>query len=272
MKKVFTLFLVLLASQVSFAQNGDVNNDGFVTSADVTMLYNCLLNGDTGDLVNWDQDGDGVITASDVTSVYNILLGMPTHEYVDLGLPSGTLWAATNIGANSPEDYGDYFAWGETTTKDVYNLSTYKWYDSDYNKLTKYCIDSHGFIDNKTELDPEDDAATANWGPEWRMPSKEQIKELIDNSTDVWTTRNGVRGRLVTSKINDATLFFPAAGYRWDSGYGNVGSFGSYWSRSLYENSLNAYYLIASYANNLWCTGSERSSGESVRAVRVSQK
>ena len=276
MKKVFALFFALLVSQVAFAQNGDVNGDGTVTSADVTILYNFLLNGDTSNLVNWDQDGDGVITVGDVTSVYNILLGLPIHEYVDLGLPSGTLWATMNIGANSPEEYGDYFAWGETTTKDVYNWSTYKWCNGSDSKLTKYCINisygDNGFVDNKTELDPEDDAATANWGPEWRMPSKEQINELIVNCTDVWTKRNGVNGRLVTSKINGASIFFPAAGYRWDSEFGNVGSFGSYWSRSLYVNSKNAYYLIASYANNLWCPESIRSSGESVRAVRVSQK
>ncbi|MBR5638139.1 MAG: dockerin type I repeat-containing protein [Muribaculaceae bacterium] len=268
MKKVFALSLVLLVSQMAFAQNGDVDGDGAVTSADVTCLYNYLLDGDETYLATSDVDGDGFITVGDITLVYNILLGN-VHEYVDLGLPSGTLWAMTNVGASNPEDYGDYFAWGETTTKDVYNWSTYKWCNGSENAITKYSNN----IDNKTELDPEDDAATANWGPEWRMPSKEQINELIVNCTDVWTKRNGVWGRLVTSKINGASIFFPAAGYRWDSEFGNVGSFGSYWSRSRYVNSQQtACYLIASYYNNLWCTESVRSSGESVRAVRVSQK
>ena len=197
MKKYFALFLVLLVSQVTFAQNGDVNGDGAVTSADVTCLYNFLLSGDTSDLVNGDQDGDVVITVSDVTSVYNILLGLPNHEFVDLGLPSGTLWATMNVGANSPEEYGDYFAWGETTPKDYYDWSTYQWCMGSRSSFTKYCTDSslgyNGFVDNKTELDPEDDAATANWGEMWRMPSDDQLYELKNVCIWQWTMRNGVR-------------------------------------------------------------------------------
>ena len=97
------------------------------------------------------------------------------HEYVDLGLPSGTQWATMNIGANAPEEYGDYFAWGETEPKDYYDWGTYKWCMGNYNTMTKYCTISgygyNGFNDGKTELDPEDDAATAAWGAGWRMPS-----------------------------------------------------------------------------------------------------
>jgi len=106
------------------------------------------------------------------------------HEYVDLGLPSGTLWATCNVGATTPEGYGDYFAWGETTPKETYNWMTYKWgsgNESDgwlYRELTKYCSDStyglYGFHDNLTELLPEDDAATANWGNGWRTPTRAQ--------------------------------------------------------------------------------------------------
>ena len=274
MKKVFALFLVLLVSQVAFAQNGDVNGDGTVTSADVTCLYNYLLNGDETYLSTSDVDGDGFITVGDITSVYNILLGN-VHEYVDLGLPSGTLWATMNIGANSPEEYGDYFAWGETTPKDVYNWSTYQWCNGSNTTLTKYCTNSsygnNGFTDDKTELDPEDDAATANWGSEWRMPSKDQIKELKDNCTTQWTTRNGVKGRLFTSNINGASLFLPAAGYRWDSSLDGVGSWGYYWSRTLNGSSPYGAYGLIFFSGGVDWGNYGRYDGFTVRAVRVSQ-
>jgi hypothetical protein len=274
MKKIFALFLVLLISQVAIAQNGDVNGDGTVTSADVTCLYNYLLNGDETYLSTSDVDGDGFITVGDITSVYNILLGN-VHEYVDMGLPSGTLWATMNIGASSPEDYGDYFAWGETTPKDVYNWSTYQWCNGSNTTLTKYCTNSsysyNGLTDGKTELDPEDDAATANWGSEWRMPSLEQIQELRNNCTSEWTTRNGVNGRLFTSNINGAALFLPAAGYRWASSLGSVGSGGAYWSRTLYNSDPNYAYYLDFYSDDVDWYYYFRDDGFTVRAVRVVQ-
>ena len=108
------------------------------------------------------------------------------HEYVDLGLPSGTLWATYNVGANTPEGYGDYFTWGETKPKDVYDMASNKWFSlchdsiGTYWKVMKYnSISSVGVVDNKTELDPEDDAAYVNWGASWRMPTLAQQKELI---------------------------------------------------------------------------------------------
>ena len=109
------------------------------------------------------------------------------HEYVDLGLPSGTLWATCNIGANAPEEYDDYFAWGETKPKDYYSEDNYKWYRSDSvsSGYTKYNTDRlrgyNGFIDNKTELDLEDDAAYVNWGPSWRTPTTNQQFKLLDS-------------------------------------------------------------------------------------------
>ena len=117
------------------------------------------------------------------------------HTYVDLGLPSGTLWATCNVGANFPEEYGDYFAWGETQPKDTYNWSTYKYANGDYDKLTKYCNRSdygnNGFTDNLTALQTGDDPATANWGSGWRRPSKAQWDELLANTTNQWTAKNG---------------------------------------------------------------------------------
>lgn len=199
------------------------------------------------------------------------------HQYVDLGLPSGTLWATMNLGATSPEDYGDYFAWGETSAKDVYNESTYKWCKGDLGKLTKYSPKGdydYGEVDNKTELELADDAAYVNWGPQWRMPSEEQIQELHDNCTSEWTTRNGVNGCLVTSKRNGESLFFPAAGYHCEGEGepGGVGSYGNYWSRTLYVfDPALAYHLSfeAEYVD--WEGYWDRTVGRSVRAVRVSQ-
>ena len=259
----------------------DVNGDGVVTSVDVTVLYDYLLGNDVPSYVSLDVDGDGVVTSTDITVLYDYLLGnVPSgdsHEWVDLGLPSGTLWATMNVGASKPEDYGDYFAWGETTPKDVYEWSTYKWCMGDWYQLTKYCDNSNfgynGFVDNKTELDSEDDAATANWGLGWRMPSSEQMQELCNNCTSEWTTRNGVNGRLFTSNINGASLFLPAAGCGWGFGLFGDGSDGYYWSRTLdgsYPSYAYGLYLCSS--NVSWDYGYERYFGSSVRAVRVSQK
>ena len=126
------------------------------------------------------------------------------HEYVDLGLPSGTLWATCNVGASKPEEYGDYFAWGEIEPKKTYEYENYK-LGAQEGKVTKYCTNSYwGVVDNKLELLPEDDAATANWGSNWCMPSKDQFDELknSDYTTIEKTTLNGIDGVKVTSKKN----------------------------------------------------------------------
>ncbi|MCQ2308658.1 MAG: hypothetical protein MJZ78_01585 [Bacteroidales bacterium] len=156
------------------------------------------------------------------------------HEYVDLGLPSGLLWATCNVGANTPEDLGDYFAWGETTTKNYYGwFLSYKWYNDSCNSITKYCSDSHfGVVDNKTILDPDDDVAHVKWGENWRMPTCDEINELKTNCTFVWTTQNGVPGILVTGQ-NDNSIFLPAAGYHIDESHYDAFMCGTYWSSSL---------------------------------------
>lgn len=169
------------------------------------------------------------------------------HDYIDLGLPSGTLWATCNVGASKPEDCGSYFAWGETSTKSTYNWSTYKYVNGDYNKLTKYCNKSdygnNGFTDNQITLQASDDAATAQWGSGWRTPSKAQWEELLKNTTNKWTMQNGVKGRLFTAK-NGKVLFLPTAGEQTDDGIMYVGSDGSYWSRSLGTTAPSAAYYI----------------------------
>ena len=165
--------------------------------------------------------------------------GGDEHAYVDLGLPSGLLWATCNVGADTPEAYGDYFAWGETQPKDIYSWSTYQYCMGDNDMLTKYCNNSHygynGFTDNLTTLLPEDDAAAANWGNGWRMPTKEEFEELFYNTDFTWTQQNGVNGYLFTAS-NGNSLFLPADGYRLGDELRDAGDWGIYWSSSLYTH------------------------------------
>ena len=194
------------------------------------------------------------------------------HDYVDLGLPSGTLWATCNVGANSPEEYGDYFAWGEIEPKNDYIVSTYKYCKGTFSTLTKYCTNSScGTVDNKTELEPSDDAATANWGSGWQMPSFEQCRELYNSSytTPTWTTMNGKYGRKITSKSNGNSIFLPAAGYRRGTSLDSAGSFGCYWSRSLYAGYSNDAYVLFFNSRNIFTGNVIRYRGWSVRPVRV---
>jgi len=196
------------------------------------------------------------------------------HEWVDLGLPSGTLWATCNVGADKPEDYGDYFAWGETTTKRTYGWATYKYAKGDYDKLTKYCSDSEygykGFTDYLTTLQAGDDPATANWGRGWRTPTKAQWEELLDNTTNEWTTRNGVQGRLFTSMKNANSIFLPAAGCRWGGGLFYTGKFGIYWSSLLNTDYPNLAWYFSFGLGPIYSVydDSGRHDGNSVRPVR----
>ncbi len=196
------------------------------------------------------------------------------HEWVDLGLPSGTLWATCNVGANAPEEYGDYFAWGETAPKNYYDWSTYKWCKGSYNTLTKYCTKSdygyNGFTDGKKELDASDDAATANWGSGARMPSSEQIQELRDNCSWQWTQRNGVYGQQGTG-LNGSTIFLPATGYFWYGLLYHAGMDGSYWSRTLRPSNSDLAYNLLVTSGHGYQYYNFRDYGHTVRAVRVSQ-
>jgi hypothetical protein len=188
------------------------------------------------------------------------------HDYVDLGL--SVKWATCNVGADSPEDYGDYFAWGETSPKSTYNWSTYKWCNASSSTLTKYNTDSsYGTVDNKTQLAMSDDAARANWGSSWRMPTHDEWKELRENCSWTWTTQNGVKGYKVTSKTNGNSLFLPAAGYRNDSSLSGAGSRGDYWSSSLgTDRPYNARY-VSFYSGYVGWNYANRYYGHSVRPV-----
>lgn len=152
------------------------------------------------------------------------------YDWVDLGLPSGLKWATCNIGAENPEDYGDYYAWGETETKSTY---------TEENSIT-YGVEIEDISGN-----PEYDAATANWGSTWRMPTKEDCAELVNECTWQWTTQNGVNGQKVTGP-NDNYIFLPAAGYRDGSSLFSDGNYGNYWSSTPADNNIydiKAYYL-----------------------------
>ena len=202
------------------------------------------------------------------------------HEWVDLGLPSGTKWAACNVGAATPEGYGNYYAWGETETKSTYGWNTYKWatatYDAGYDEwdletLTKYNTkSSYGTVDNKTVLDPEDDAARANWGGAWRMPTDAEWTELRTNCTWTWTddyNGTGVAGRIVTSNTNGNAIFLPAAGYRDDGDLLNAGNYGDYWSSSLNADYPYYAWLVYFCSDVVGGSYSGRYFGLSVRPV-----
>ena len=191
------------------------------------------------------------------------------HEYVDLGLT--VKWATCNVGASSPEEYGDYFAWGETQPKETYNFSTYKWCNGSYDTLTKYCTDSdYGTVDNKTTLEMSDDAARANWGGSWRMPTATELNVLRNNCTWTWTTQNGVKGYKVTSKKNGNSIFLPAAGYRGDnSDLNGAGDDGRYWSSSLNTDGGHPYGAsdLSFHSSLVLWSGASRYYGYSVRPV-----
>ena len=187
------------------------------------------------------------------------------HEYVDLGL--SVKWATCNVGAENPYDYGDYFSWGEVEPKDDYSWETYK-YGKMYKELTKYCPKSDfgkdGFTDNKTILDPEDDAATVNWGGKWRMPTEAEQRELLANC--IWSsiTQNGVNGYKVTGP-NGNSIFFPAAGYVTYSKYNNEGVEGYYLSSSFDAEYVYLACIIDFSSEDV--TYNDRWCGYSVRPV-----
>lgn len=162
-------------------------------------------------------------------------------EYVDLGLSVN--WATCNIGAERPEEYGDYYSWGEIEPKRSYAWDNYIHSNGSNKKLTKYCSDSSygdkGFTDNKTSLDPEDDVAHIKLGKGWRIPTREEFEELMQNCTWTWNTLNGVNGYLVTSNksgYTDRSIFLPASGLRSLSNLFFVGQYGFYWSTTTSNN------------------------------------
>jgi hypothetical protein len=188
-----------------------------------------------------------------------------SHARVDLGL--SVKWATMNVGANAPEKYGYYFAWGETKPKDTYRWSTYTLCKGSSKTMTKYCTSSdYGTVDNKTILDLEDDAAHVNWGGSWRMPTHDEFTELRTECTWEWITLNGMKGYKVTGP-NGNSIFLPAAGARYDSSLNNAGDYGYYWSSSLYTDSPLGGWNLDFNLSNFSMYGGSRFGGQSVRAV-----
>ncbi|MBR5324708.1 MAG: hypothetical protein IKV14_07840, partial [Muribaculaceae bacterium] len=229
--------------------------------------------------VNWTVDGVEVSRENPYTTTitaatqfkanFKVTKGVEnSHEWIDLGL--SVKWATCNVGADTPEEYGDYFAWGETSPKTTYNWSTYKYCNGSPTSMTKYCTNSeYGTVDNKTTLELSDDAARVNWGGKWRMPTSAEQGELCNasNCTWTWTTQNGVNGYKVTSKKNGNSIFLPAAGFRYGSDLSDAGSEGFYWSSSLRTNDSYCACDLRFSSSYVGRNSSGRCLGQSVRAV-----
>ena len=269
------LSLIISVTCVTALLAYDLNDDGNVNAGDISELYSAILRADSNPI--YDLNSDGNFNAGDISTLYSSILSVSdntindNYEWVDLGLTSGTLWATMNIGARTPEEYGYYFAWGETTPKNYYDWDTYKWCVDNFNNLNKYCTDNRfGFVDNKTELDPEDDAAYVNWGFNWRMPTDAQFDELRSECYWLWTSINGVNGYLVSSKLNSASLFLPAAGDCFASSVFSAESEGNYWSRTLYAGETYNAYNLGFGSDHVGYSGCwNREKGYSIRAVRI---
>lgn len=173
------------------------------------------------------------------------------HEYVDLGLPSGTKWATCNVGANFPEEFGGYYAWGETNEKTYYSWDTYAYYGSKF---------STGISGTQY------DVAHVKWGGNWHMPTRAQCKELCDYCSSIQTSMNGVSGVKVTGP-NGNSIFLPVAGRRLGDEKGGVGLSGDYWSDSLYDGNDNQAYFLIVFPDRIEVGNGQRTYGRSVRPV-----
>ena len=171
------------------------------------------------------------------------------HEYVDLGL--SVKWATCNVGANEPYEHGNYYAWGETTTKEKYKRKNSRTYDK-----------SMGDISGNASYD----VARANWGGTWRIPTETEMYELVDNCTWTWTTQRGVNGYKVTGP-NGNSIFLPAAGYYYGTSRSRVGEFGGYWGSTPYESNDNNAYCLYFHSGRRGVNWGNRGSGRTVRPV-----
>lgn len=216
--------------------------------------------------------GNATITAKagSKTETCKVVVIAPIPEgAVDLGL--SVYWAKCNLGATAPEEYGDYYAWGEVETKEEYNWTTYKWYSS--GSFTKYYSSEYGVVDNKVVLEMEDDVAYVKLGGKWRMPTSAEVDELVSIHNDYihyhkeWTTINGHKGWLVTYLVNNNSIFLPFGGCMSLIGLVDDGESGRYWSSSLYTDSPNKAWYLHLSNGNVKRFPSERNAGFSIRPV-----
>lgn len=252
MKKTFLALAMLLSLVEVYAQNVKLYKDGVLVAT-----YSAL---EVDDVVFEDENTPYIPERG-----YN-----EGREYVNLGLPSHTLWATCNVGANSVEDFGDYYAWGEIYTKENYSWSTYQWCDGTEDCMTKYCTDARsGKVDGKTVLEPNDDVAHRKWGGDWRMPTSEEFAELIEYCSYTWVNDGGQQGLFLTSKINGQSIYFPAAGWRQDYSICTEFPHTLYWTSSSkhYPDDYVNHLYGNQYSNGPLMSGTPRYQGNPVRPV-----
>lgn len=282
-----------ISANVTYGGNDMVTERGFLYGTHRDSLYNSIQSGSgtgsyTAELTGLSSGstyyfkayatnsvgtGYGQVWSfeTDATPPASLPSGyMNEHGYVDLGLPSGTLWATCNLGATLPLEAGNHYAWGELSTKNqVYNWTTYRYCNRSSNTLTKYCSNSsygnNGFTDALNTLEASDDAATANWGSVWRMPTNTEFDELNTNCTVIWTTQNGMPGNMYVGP-NGNSIFLPCAEPYNENDMVNP-NVAYYWSSSLCTNRpTGAWGLVGDYENSSLVVIS-RSWGLAVRPV-----
>ena len=252
------------------------------------FISNSVELGITIDILSW-LDGDDIYVESGAGSViefFGCFYGLCPedeedeyftpetngYEYVDLGLPSGNLWATMNVGADSPEDYGDYFAWGEIYSKDNYDWFTYKYSQGSSITLTKYVTEtiddwgySFGYVDNVMELESNDDVAIQRWGGDWRIPTVYDLDELYNYCS--WQYNEIIGGYLLTGP-NGNSIYLPAAGYYSDDLISGQGEYGSYWTKSL-DNTFapDRAWALFFDTENANIENTYRNTGRTVRPV-----
>ena len=297
---------VITTSPTQITENSAVSGGNVTRGASVTesgIVYSTMPNPTTSDKRVWGRgDGIGLFTCNltglqpnttyyirayavnESGTAYGEEFSFTTEKYVSVSEPTGTVngygyvdlglsvkWATCNVGASKPEEYGNYFAWGETTTKSTYDWSTYKYCDGNNNSLNKYNTDSsRGPTDNNTILHMDDDAARVNWGGNWRMPTDAEFTELREQCIWTWTTHNGVEGYKVTSKKSGYTnnaIFLPAAGGRYGSLLLSAGSRGYYWSSSLNTRYPGSAWRVYFSSGSVDRDDDGRDGGRSVRPV-----
>lgn len=238
MKRILFIFVALVASISMSAQTVKLYKDG--------KLVQTLTN----------------LEADEMVFTYD--------SYVDLGLPSGILWAECNVGASKPEEAGDYFAWGETETQpdNTYSWASYKWCNNSSNSMTKYCTDSQfGQEDNRYQLVRRDDAATQKVGYDWRIPSLQEMSELVMFCTWTWTKRNGVAGYKVVGK-NGNSIFLPVTGARYEGNLNSSDWLGNYWTTEMSKSSNDYAYYLSFSGNNYGTKFMFRCMGMAIRPVK----
>ena len=251
--------LNLKANTTYYVKSFATNEAGVSYGEEVSFTTLEVENGDENEEPETPIDPEDPSKPSDTYAPTGTING---HDYVDLGLPSGLKWATCNVGASKPRDFGNYYAWGETTTKETYDSDNCPTYG-----LSKSELQSQGYIDSEGNLALQYDAATANWGGDWRMPTEEELEELYGNCTWEYASWKGVHGYKVTGP-NGNSIFLPAAGYRIGSSLYYAGSYGSYWSSTPYGNyDGDACYLYFHSSDHDVDDDGYRSYGRSVRPI-----